>query len=357
MHGVSLLTVRPDPYAFIKAGAAQSGSYSVGAERAIAQQTTWTSEGLATQSAARWRTRRSRQARNRAPHTPEERELAKAASEQLRAALGACGRIAPGLAVRAVARRRLVGFAQRVMAFDDDVAAMGLRVACSKLLNELLPSATAEHIAHAPEDGPLLVVANHPGLYDAVALASFLPRDDLRVISKPQTYWRLLPNLARQLVILGEHPAGSRGALREVKDHLSAGGAVLMFPSGEIEPDPAHFRGACESVGGWSRSPEWIASGLDELAILPAAVSGVQSREWLTHPLTRVRQRAGDRRWLAATLQFLLQSNRDVSLRVRFGEPIMNGQNHGPMDRDLLRQRVHNSIRRQLLSVSGPPLD
>src|SRR5262249_54109991 len=61
--------------------------------------------------------------------------------------------------------------------FDNDARAFGIPVAARGTLAELGASLDVE--GATPKSGGVLVVANHPGAYDALALMAALERDDL----------------------------------------------------------------------------------------------------------------------------------------------------------------------------------
>jgi hypothetical protein len=110
--------------------------------------------------------------------------------------------------------------------------------------------------------------------------------------------------------------------LRSATRHLRGGGAILTFPAGRIEPDPAVLPGAIEALEYWSPSADLFARLVPRLAIVPAVVSGVLSPAALRNPLTFLRRRPEDRQWLAATLQVMVPALRNVTVRVAFGQPV-----------------------------------
>ena len=173
-----------------------------------------------------------------------------------------------------------------------------------------------------PRGGPLLLVSNHPGLADAVALFAATPRDDLRVIAADRPFLDTLPNTSRYLLTVADTTAGGSGVARAAARHLRGGGAVLTFPGGKIEPDPAVLPGAVEALDHWSSSADLFARLTPGLAVVPVVVSGVISPSALRNPLIHLRRRRRDREWLAATLQMLIPALRNVEARVDFGRPI-----------------------------------
>jgi hypothetical protein len=220
--------------------------------------------------------------------------------------------------VRIPARR----LARQILTYDRIVGESGLGTGGAWALKRLARNAGIEGQENVPREGPLLLVSNHPGLADAVAVFTAAPRDDLRVIAADRPFLDALPNTSRYLLTVAEESAGGSGVVRAAARHLRRGGAVLTFPGGRIEPDPAVLPGAVEALGHWSSSADLFARLTPGLAVVPVVVSGVISPSALRNPLTRLRRRKHDREWLAATLQMLIPALRNVDARVEFGRPI-----------------------------------
>src|SRR5919204_4627088 len=89
-----------------------------------------------------------------------------------------------------------------------------------------------------PGAGPLLVVANHPGLSDALALLAALGRDDAWVVAADYPFLHALRGANRRFVFVYEGSAARLGALRRIGARLRRGDAVLLFPAGGLPPDP-----------------------------------------------------------------------------------------------------------------------
>ncbi len=245
------------------------------------------------------------------------------------------------LLLRPPARR----FASQLSAFDAIVGASGLQAGGAWMCGRL---AAAVDLAGPPPParGPLLIAANHPGLLDAAALFACIPRPDLRVLALRRPFLRALPNIAAALLPVGETAATRTGALRAAARHLRAGGALLTFPAGKIEPDPVSLPGAAESLGGWSDSLELLARLAGEVTVVPAIVGGVLAPAALCHPLTRLRANPHDRQWLAAILQLMLPRLGRTTVRVRFGAPIGAGA--------ALSARVTTAARALIEEVAAP---
>ena len=211
--------------------------------------------------------------------------------------------------------------ARKIALYDAFVGEAGLGSGGSWAVFRMARRFEVSGTGNIPPEGLLLVVSNHPGLADAVALFAAIPRRDLRVVAARRPFLDALPNTAGHLLTMPER--GGRVALiRAAARHLRAGGALLTFPAGRIEPDPALFPEEARALDGWSESIALFARLVPGLVVVPAVVSGVLSRVALRNPLILVRRREEDRRWLAAALQMLLPPLRRVETRVSFGRPL-----------------------------------
>ena len=139
--------------------------------------------------------------------------------------------------------------ARQILTYDRIVGESGLGTGGAWALKRLSRNTRIEGQENVPRGGPLLLVSNHPGLADAVALFAATPRDDLRVIAADRPLLEALPNTSRYLLTVTETSAGRSGVVRAAARHLRGGGAVLTFPGGRIEPDPAVLPGAVEALG------------------------------------------------------------------------------------------------------------
>jgi 1-acyl-sn-glycerol-3-phosphate acyltransferase len=228
------------------------------------------------------------------------------------------GRVLMESISRLLARR----LAQQILTYDQIVGDSGLGTGGSWALKKLSRHSKIEGQENVPREGPLLLVSNHPGLADAVALFAATPRDDLRVIAADRPFLDALPNTSRHLMTVAETPGGRSRVARAAARHLRGGGSVLTFPGGRIEPDPAVLPGAVAALDRWSASADLFERLVRGLAIVPVVVSGVISPSALRNPLTRLRRSPRDREWLAATLQVLIPALRNVDVRIEFGHPI-----------------------------------
>ncbi len=196
-------------------------------------------------------------------------------------------------------------FARQVLDYDRGVEAYGLTGGAQRLLSTYIEELIIHGQEHLPKEGPLLILSNHPGMTDTVALFAALPRTDLKILAADRPFLRSLPATSRHLIYISEKPDERLAALRETARFLRAGGAVLTFPGGKIEPDPAISPDDLGFLDSWSDSIGVFIRMVSGLKILPVVVSGVIAPGAQRHALTYLRRKPSDRERLAATLQIL----------------------------------------------------
>jgi hypothetical protein len=227
-------------------------------------------------------------------------------------------------------------FARRMGAelgrFNSELPAHGLANAAARLLRQLHAVPRVHQVHALPEKGPLLIVANHPGVYDAMSLFSALPRPDLRLIAADRPFLRALPNLLPHLMFVLDAPQGApapanahgtrwRG-LREAVNHLKSGGAILHFGAGRIEPDPAFHRGA-DTITHWQLGSGRLAQACAGYGgdVHVAVVSGVHAERLKRSLVIRMAEARGVTT-LAGMLQVAMPRLTRVAPEVRFSAPI-----------------------------------
>lgn len=225
-------------------------------------------------------------------------------------------------ALRPVARR----FAHQVATFDALVGSIGLQAASAWLLGQLVRRVEIQGQASIPRHGPLLLIANHPGLYDTIGLFAAIPRPDLRIIAAERPFLQALPHTSRSLLLIDEATSERMAVVRAAARHLRGGGALLLFPGGTIEPDPAVLPGAIAALGAWSASIDLFGRLVPELTAVSAIVSGVLAQRALDHPLIKLRRTQAERELLAATLQLVFPGLHNRPMRVAFAAPLVRAQ-------------------------------
>jgi len=136
----------------------------------------------------------------------------------------------------------------------------------------------------------------------------------------------LLPN-AREAAIFAFGANGTpTSAVRAGIRHLREGGALLIFPTGLVDPDPDLWDDAADHLERWSPSLEVFLRHVPETRLVLAIASGVISPHWARHPLARLGRDGHQRRRLAEFLQViaqLLRPGKDLyTTRLSFGPPL-----------------------------------
>ena len=253
-------------------------------------------------------------------------------------------------------------FARQMAAFDHKVSMLGLGEASRSLLPGYTRRLERRGQENIPAAGPLLVLSNHPGMSDTLVLFASLPRLDLRAIAAERPFLKNLAAVSQRLIFVSDDPGQRMGVVRAGVAHLRQGGALLTFPAGEIEPDPACLPGALESLESWSESITIFARLVPELVIITAIISGVLWSRAMRHPLTRLRRAQPDRERLGAALQVLAQmllpSYRPVAPRVTYGAPLRLADYPARGNPEVLLQAIQGQARQSILSLeaaSAPP--
>ena len=158
----------------------------------------------------------------------------------------------------------------------------------------ITPECPPAGLLGVPASGPLVVAANHPhGVLDGLVLASLVRqiRPDVRILANHVL--ARIPELADLCFYADPFGGASAGAaslagLRAAQRWLARGGALVVFPSGEV----AHQRRADGSYGDstWHSTVGRIviATGAP---VVPAFIAGVNRRRFYAagrvHPLLR----------------------------------------------------------------------
>ena len=200
----------------------------------------------------------------------------------------------------------------------------------------------ATDVARIPSSGPLIVAANHPhGALDGLALAATLrrARPDVRLLANHLL--ARIPEL-KALCFFVDPFEGSSAAvrsqagLRAAHLWLRQGGALVVFPSGEVAP---------ERLGSVPVDSVW-RSTIGRLAtttgapILPAHITG--SNSWIFYTAGRVHPRLR-----TALLARELLKKRGQSVSIRFGNALEPREPGRPaLDADAITATVRRSVER-----------
>jgi len=223
--------------------------------------------------------------------------------------------------------RKPTGHFGRIIAkMEAAIALEGLPGGARAVLSDFALTSTADGQQHFTREGPALVVSNHVGAYDSLAIAAHIPRRDLTFMVSDVPFLRSLPEARQHYIFVPTDTPGRMAALRAGIEHLTRGGALLVYAHGEVEPDPALLPGAHQAIADWSPSIEILLRKAPQTRLQLVIASGMLLPRYLNHPLTRLRKQPFHRQKLAETLQILSQmvnpGREPVTMRVSFARPL-----------------------------------
>jgi hypothetical protein len=228
-------------------------------------------------------------------------------------------------AIRGVFRAPAEKFARLMLRFDSWVGENGLPAGARRTLRFFVRDVRASGRENLPKSGPVLFLSNHPGMSDALSLFTAIGRPDLRIIASNRPFLQSLPNTRAHLYFISDNSGERMSAVKKAAAHLRAGGALLTFPAGKIEPDPGVYPGALESLAGWSDSAGVFVRFAPETYLVPVLVRNVLWERAVRHPLTYFKHGREDRERLGAAFQLLAHiafNRHPVTVRIQFARPV-----------------------------------
>jgi hypothetical protein len=208
-------------------------------------------------------------------------------------------------------------FARMMAEVDRATDYGGLPAGCQTMSNFLNVKALVKGAENIPLIGPAIILSNHPGAYDSIALGACVKRLDLKFIVGETGLFHALPHIQPRLIMVSMDASQTMLALRQAIDHLQQGGILLQFGSGLIEPDPAIRPVSDDVFDKWSRSLEIMLRKVPQTRVVPAIASGVLQERFASHPLTWLRKDAMDKRRLAEFTQVIQQLIWSTSIKAR----------------------------------------
>ena len=167
--------------------------------------------------------------------------------------------------------------------FDHQVAISNFCEAARRILPTFISKLAIVGQENIPTTGPLLITSNHPGISDALVIAASIPRDDLKIVVGDIPFLKGMPNTIRYFFFANEDTSSRIAVVRATIRHLLSGGAVLIFASGHLDPDPACIPGADAALNDWSRSLEIMLRKAPHTKLLPTIVRGVLRKDFATN--------------------------------------------------------------------------
>lgn len=231
--------------------------------------------------------------------------------------------------------RRLLGwlfylptrrFAHIFSRVDEAVREGGLPAGARLLIEELSIKLSVRGAEAIPDAGPLILISNHPGAYDSVAIAACAPRPDLKILVAETGFYHTLTYAKQHLILVANDIQKRMVSLRNAIRWLQSGGAVLQFGSGTLDAEPSLESDIEEGLQKWSPSLEIMLRRVPETKVVLTAVSQVLLRRFYDHPLVSLYRRPIMRRRLAEFLQVIQQliwpQSVDAQARLSFAQPV-----------------------------------
>lgn len=233
--------------------------------------------------------------------------------------------------IRLLFGRATLCFADIVLRLDREIELHGAMMGARWLLKHFVTGYDASGMDLIPSTGPLIIASNHPASYDGMVISACIPRKDYKIIIGEIPPYQFTPHISKCAIFSpqAKNTFGRMQTVRKAIRHLQSGGALLIFPRGGVEPDPAFMPKPDAEFNKWSRSLEIFIKNVPETRVLVTAVSGVISEKIFNHPITWFRKKRPDRQRLAFMYQIIRQALSGRELfglrpRVTFGEILAN---------------------------------
>ena len=197
---------------------------------------------------------------------------------------------------------------------DRMVASDGFPEAAAWILTHWCRSVSARGANAIPRTGPLLILSNHAGTYDTFVITSQAGRNDLKLIGSDVPFLKNLPNASDHIFFLSDKTQDRMTAARAGMRHLKGGGALLLYGTGLIDPDPEVYPDAEAWIEKWLPSIDLFLRAAPDTKVVLSIVSGVVAGKWAHHPVTWLKRIDWQKRRLAEFSQVLQQLFRPGSL-------------------------------------------
>ncbi|RPJ27317.1 MAG: hypothetical protein EHM33_08395, partial [Chloroflexi bacterium] len=199
--------------------------------------------------------------------------------------------------IAALTGKAIRRFAELASELDCVVETDGVAGGARWLLPRFVKEHSAQGVENIPPAGPLVIASNHPASIDSVVISAHVPRRDYKIIIGEIPFFKNLPNIKNNAIFApaSEDSMGRMQVVREVIRHLKKDGAILIFPRGSIEPDPAWMSHPDAEFDHWSHSLEIFLKHVPRTQVLVTIVSGVISKTAMQHPIKWFRKARPDR--------------------------------------------------------------
>ena len=250
---------------------------------------------------------------------------------------------------RLVWGRVALHFSELALGLDREVETHGAAAGARWALPNFVAGYQSQGAEQIPPEGPLIIASNHPAAFDSLVISAHIDRPDYRIIIGDIPFFKNLPHVCQHAIFSPEakDTYGRMQTVRAAIQHLKNDGALLIFPRGGIEPDPAIMPDPASEFAHWSRSLGVFLHRVPRARILITMVSGVIAPAAMRHPITWLRKKRPDRQRLAFMYQFIRQTLAHKELfglrpRLTFGEVLAG------LEPDQVLQEVEQAAGRTL---------
>ncbi len=190
---------------------------------------------------------------------------------------------------------------------DRKIATEGFPAATGWMAGHWVREVITRDAGSIPAEGPLLVVCNHVGAYDILVVPSQINRPDIKIIASDIPFFKGLPNASQHMIYASKDPGARMTAARQGIAHLQQAGALLLFGTGLIDPDPEVFPHSETEIGNWSPSIDLFLHQVPQAKLVICIVSGIVMPRWAHSPLTWLRRIDWQKRRIAEFGQVIEQ--------------------------------------------------
>lgn len=247
--------------------------------------------------------------------------------------------------------------------FENETTRAGLGAGARQVMDDFSLTVATTGVENIPSEGPVLIISNHPGAYDSVIITACIPRKDLTLVVSDIPFARALASARAHFIFVSTDTTERMNALRQMVKHLKNGGALLLFASGEVEPDPAFMPGAAETMATWSRSIEVLLRKVPEARLVVEIASGVLLPKFVYNPITKLRKMPYHQQKLGEMLQIFQQllfpkSVGEINVHVSFSKPILPDELSGRVWMPDIIEKARHALEQHIqwiMSMGGSP--
>jgi hypothetical protein len=146
-------------------------------------------------------------------------------------------------------------FSLIILKYNRLIARESLALASRWLLKKFYKGFRLE--GDRPAQGANLFLCHHPGIVDSLILFASIGRSDLVPVVNDRYFFRALTALGEDFIFVDQKRPGME-VIKRMLAALRSGRALVLYPAGKIETDPALCSPGENFLGEWSPSPQLL---------------------------------------------------------------------------------------------------